>query len=60
MRPSNHQPPAAYHRGKQARQECRDLSPCPELDGVKAAWWRAGWHDQDMAYGVRWLYGNKK
>lgn len=50
----NFRPPKAYFDGKNARMECRDIESCPETDNVKAAWWRAGWHDADMEAGNRW------
>ena len=50
----NARPPLPYYAGKQARAKGKKIASCPEVDPVKAAWWRAGHHDQDMELGNRW------
>lgn len=46
--------PPEYGKGRMARQSGLSVDSCPYSAGRYAAWWRAGWHDEDIASGNSW------
>lgn len=42
--------PAGYAMGAAARSQHKPCI-CPARDPIYAAWWKAGWHDKDIALG---------
>lgn len=44
----------AYQAGKQARKEDHPLLYCNlHSNDPERCWWIAGWHDQDIEFGIK-------
>jgi ribosome modulation factor len=49
----------AYQAGRQARVSDKPLLFCSlQNSDTNKSWWVAGWHDQDMEFGIK-VYVNK-